>query len=118
MGALCRMLLEAVLTTAAGILLLACTEVRDAGGQLAEWIACPTDLIDCGRVYQCAAESDTPSGHVEICIDYDDQPEQLDEIEALWGRCEPTPRHQGLCVMRCPPETGAGCNAFSGCYCP
>lgn len=95
------------------LFLLACTEVRDAGGQVAEWIACPTDLIDCGQVFACSAPADNELGVVEICIDVDDQPEDLDAAEALYGACEPTPRHSGLCIV-CP--DGAGCNAFNGCF--
>lgn len=94
-----------------------CTTVKSVGGEIggtaAEWIACPTDLIDCGHVYECAAPADNDIGHVEICIDDDDQPEQLDEIEAAFGHCELTPRHYGLCVY-CPEERG--CNAFNGCW--
>lgn len=100
--------------------LAACTDVKSAagevGGTVAEWIACPTDLIDCGHVYACAAESDTPSGHIEICVNDDDLPEDLDAVEALYGPCDLTSRHQGLCIW-CPEKSG--CNAFNGCYgCP
>lgn len=97
--------------------LAACSAVESAagevGGTAAEWIACPTDLIDCGHVYECAALADNALGHVEICIDDDDQPEDLDAAELEFGMCVPTPRHQGLCVW-CP--SGVGCNAFNGCY--
>lgn len=89
----------------------------EVGGTVAEYTACPTDLIDCGHVFQCeGTTADTPSGFVEICVDDDDQPEQLDAIEALYHDCAPTPRHEGLCVYGCNPHRG--CNAYSGCYCP
>lgn len=98
---------------AALLFLLACTEVRDAGGQVVEWVACPTHLIDCGQVFACATPADNELGVVELCIDVDDQPGDLDVAESLYGTCEPTPRHQGLCIW-CP--DGAGGNAFSGSF--
>jgi hypothetical protein len=102
--------------------LLACAQVKEVGGEIgghvAEWIACPTDLIDCGHVYQCAQLADTPSGFIEICVDDDDHPEDLDAVEALYGICEPTPRHEGLCIFCCGPDCGRGGNAYSGTYCP
>jgi hypothetical protein len=104
------------------IVLAACSSVKQVGGEvgghLAEWIACPTDLVDCGHVFMCAAPADNELGHVEICIDDDDHPEQVQDVEAVYGECILTPRHEGLCIMKCPPNTGAGCNAFSGCWCP
>jgi hypothetical protein len=92
----------------------------DVGGTIAEYTACPVGLINCGHVFQCTGTPvmNTPSGFVEVCIDDDDQSEQLDEIEALWGMCSPTPRHEGLCIYQCGPTAGSGCNAYSGCYCP
>lgn len=90
--------------------LVACGTVRDAageaGGTAAEWLACPTDLVDCGQVFVC--------GGSEICVD--DNDEALDAAELELGACEPTERHQGLCWWRCPSRRG--CNAFAGCYCP
>lgn len=87
------------------------------GGEAAEYTLCPLGVIECGHVFQCyGTAADTPSGHPELCIDDDDQPEQLDEIEALYGDCSPTPRHQGLCWYRCPGQHG--CNSYSGCFCP
>lgn len=88
----------------------------EVGGTIAEYTACPVGLIECGHVFQCEQTADTPSGFVEICIDDDDQPEQLDAIDALYGGCSPTPRHEGLCIYGCEPHSG--CNAYSGCYCP
>ena len=90
----------------------------EVGGTAAEWIACPTDLIDCGHVYQCASAADTPSGFVEICVNDDDAPEDLDAVEAMYGACELTPRHQGLCLFCCGPDCGRGGNAYNGTYCP
>jgi hypothetical protein len=93
---------------------------RNTGGYVAELVACPTDLINCGKVYACfGTPRDNPLGVEEICIDEDDQPEQLDEIEERFGDCEPTPRHQGLCSYGC--EKGhSGCNAYGSpaCWCP
>ncbi len=82
----------------------------DVGGTVAEYTVCPLGLIECGHVFQCEAG-------VEICIDDDDHPEQLDEIESTYGACAPTPRHQGLCSYCCGENCGRGCNAFSGCWC-
>ena len=103
-------------------LLSACNTVKhvggEVGGHVVQWIACPTDLIDCGHAYMCEAAADNELGHVEICVDDDDHPEQLADVEALYGACDLTPRHEGLCLMKCPPDTGSGCNAFNGCWCP
>jgi hypothetical protein len=88
-------------------------------GTAAEYTACPLGLFDCGHVFQCeGTEVDTPSDYVEICIDDDDQPEQLDEIEAAFGDCSPTPRHVGLCRYCCGADCGRGGNAYSGTWCP
>lgn len=102
------------------LVLLSCQTVKDVGGEVggtaAEWIACPTNLVDCGHVYWCDAYADNELGHVEICINDDDDPDALASAEAEFGDCEPTPRHQGLCIW-CP--SGAGCNAYNGCWgCP
>lgn len=103
-------------------LLLGCKAAAgEVLGTVADYTVCPADIesiIECGHVFQCAAAAETPSGHVEICIDDDDHPEQLDGIESLYGMCIPTPRHQGLCSYCCGEGCGRGCNAFSGCYCP
>lgn len=87
----------------------------EVGGRIAEVTVCPVDLVNCGHVYECAAPADNVLGHVEICVDDDDD---ITDVIAVYGDCVPTPRHEGLCIMKCPPDTGAGCNAFSGCYCP
>lgn len=92
--------------------------VQTAGGDVAEFVACPTDLIDCGHVYMCAAEADNDLGHVEICINDDDAPDDAAAVEEMYGRCEPTPRHQGLCLYCCGPDCGRGGNAFNGTFCP
>lgn len=89
----------------------------EVGGAAAEWIACPTDLIDCGHVFMCAAVADNALGHVEICVN-DDDTDDLVAVEALYGACELTPRHQGLCLFCCGPDCGRGGNAYSGTYCP
>ena len=62
--------------------------------------------------------AETPSGIVELCLDDDDHPEQLAEIEALYRECWPTTRHQGLCRPCCGDDCGRGANAYSGTYCP
>lgn len=102
--------------------LACCTTAKDVGGEVggsvAEWIACPTDLINCGHVYMCEATAGNELGHAEFCLNDDDAPEDLDAAEAKYGACEPTPRHQGLCLYCCGPGCGRGCNAYSGCYCP
>ncbi len=103
-------------------LMCACGPVKsvagEVGGHLAEWIACPTDLIDCGHVYLCAAPADNEMGHIEICVNDDDSPEDLEAVELLYGQCDLTPRHEGLCRWCCGPGCGRGGNAFNGTYCP
>lgn len=104
------------------IFLCACSFIKEAGGEVAgtigEYTLCPIEAINCGHVFQCTGTMvDTPSGFVEICIDDDDQPEQLDSINSIYGDCSPTPRHEGLCSYCCGPSCGRGCNAFSGCFC-
>lgn len=95
------------------IALASCAKLaEDAGGEAAEAIVCPTDLINCGLVYVCEASAGNDLGHVEICVDDGD----LEAAEAVYGSCEPTPRHQGLCYYHC--DGGRGCNAFNGCFCP
>jgi hypothetical protein len=92
------------------------------GGRFAEYTVCPLDistLIECGHVFECdGTVADTPGGFIELCIDDDDHPEQLDAIEALYHDCAPTPRHEGLCSYCCGPDCGRGANAYNGCYCP
>lgn len=104
------------------VAVLGCSAVKGAagevGGTIAEYTACPLSIVNCGHVFECAWPAATPSGIVEICIDDDDHPEHLDEIEALYRECWPTTRHQGLCLVICPPDTGRGANAYSGAYCP
>jgi hypothetical protein len=92
-----------------------CSSVESAGGAVTEFVACPVDLIDCGHVYLCEQPADNELGHVEVCID-DDTDGQLDAAERTYGACLPTPRHQGLCSYHC--DSGKGCNALTGCYCP
>lgn len=65
-----------------------------------------------GVVYQCERVAETPSGLEEWCW-----PDDVEQLERELGTsCEPTPRHLGPCLYRCPSATG--CNAFSGCWCP
>lgn len=104
------------------LVLISCAQVRSAGGEVggavADALACPTGIVDCGHVYMCEEVAGNPLGHVEVCVDddADDGDEQLAAVEAHWGACEPTPRHQGLCLFHC--DEGPGCNAYSGCWCP
>lgn len=84
-------------------------EIAAAHGE----IACLLYPEKCGDVYMCEMEADNELGHVEICIQRD---MVLEDIEAAVGECKPTPRHVGLCYWHC--DEGAGCNAFSGCWCP
>jgi hypothetical protein len=107
---------------------MACQTIKDVGGEIggtaAEWIACPTDLVDCGHVFLFEAIADNPLGHVELCVNDDDDPDALAAAEAVYGLAEPTPRHQGLCIWGCPPDApglpeGRGGNAYSGVWgCP
>lgn len=91
---------------------------EEVGGTVAEWVACPTNLFDCGHVYMCEAPADNVLGHVEICINDDDDSTALESAEEMYGPCEPTPRHQGLCKWCCGSDCGRGANAFNGCWCP
>lgn len=110
------------------LLLSGCAQVKQVGGEIgghvAEWIACPTELIDCGHVYLFEAVADNPLGHVELCVDDDGDPDALAAAEAVYGLAEPTPRHEGLCVWGCPPDApglpeGRGGNSYSGVWgCP
>lgn len=102
--------------------LVACADVKMAagtvGGTVAEYVACPViPGLDCGHVFVCATPWDNPLGLVELCIDDDNSAATaLADAEAVYGACEPTPRHQGICIY-CP--SGGGCNAYNGCFgCP
>lgn len=108
-------IVSAALCLLAGLMLYSasgCQETKSAagwvGGTAAEYIACPViPGLDCGHVFVCGA--------VEICVN-DDDSDDLAAAEDEFGACEPTPRHQGLCIW-CPSDTG--CNAMHGCYgCP
>jgi hypothetical protein len=98
-----------------------CSTIETGAGDVTEFVACPTDLIDCGHVYLCAQVADNDLGHVEVCID-DDTEGQLELAERVYGACVPTPRHQGLCSYHC--DSRKGCNAFGtdnpgeSCFCP
>jgi hypothetical protein len=101
------------------MMLAGCGAIKSAGGEVggnvAEVVACPINLVNCGHVYLCEQSADNALEHVEICVDDDDE---LAGAELLYGLCEPTPRHQGLCISCCGSDCGGGCNAFTGCYCP
>jgi hypothetical protein len=92
-----------------------CSTIETGAGDVTEFVACPTDLIDCGHVYLCEQAADNELGHVEVCVD-DDTDGQLAAAERVYGACVPTPRHQGLCSFQCP--SAKGCNAFTSCFCP
>lgn len=103
----------------APVLLISCQTAKKIGGEIggnvAEVIACPIGLFECGHVWLCAAPADNALGHIEICVD-DDSP--IADVEAVYGHCEPTPRHQGLCKVCCSGDCGRGGNAYSGTWCP
>lgn len=99
-------------------LLAGCTAATNVAGDVTEFVACPTDLIDCGHVYMCEQTADNELGRVEICIDDDDDPDALASAERKYGACVPTPRHQGLCIYCCGANCGRGANAFNGTWCP
>ena len=63
----------------------------------------------CGHVYECAGAA------VEVCA-LDVTP--LEEVEAVYGECVPTTRHEGLCWHCCGEGCTIGCNAYEGCFCP
>ncbi len=104
-------------------LLLGCDQASGVGGFLKNGaeevavahgeIACLLYPDKCGDVYVCEMPADNALGRVEICVQRD---VPLEDVEAVFGACSPTPRHVGLCYWHCDP--GAGCNAFSGCWCP
>jgi len=84
-------------------------EAAAAHGEL----LCKINASKCGHVYACDATADNDLGQVEICVQNDTP---IEDVEAQYGACEPTPRHTGLCYWHC--DGGAGCNALSGCWCP
>lgn len=103
------------------LILTACSAIETGAGNVTEFVACPTSLIDCGHVFMCEQPAMNALGHVEVCID-DDTEGQLALAESIYGACVPTPRHQGLCAWHC--DKGDGCNAFGtdepghSCFCP
>ncbi len=104
------------------VCLSACPKTKavlgEVGGTVFEYIACPTiPGLDCGHVFVCDTPADNTLGVVELCIDDDNSSkDDLALAESMYGACEPTPRHQGICIW-CPEKSG--CNAFSGCFnCP
>lgn len=76
--------------------LASCTAIETGAGHVAEFVACPTDLIDCGH-----------EGGDAVAL-----------AELEFGTCAPTPRHQGLCIWCCGSDCGRGANAFNGTFCP
>lgn len=96
-----------------------CTDLKQAGGEiggsLAEVTICETPFVDCGHVYMCEAPSVNPLGHVEICVE---DGASLADVEDVYGPCEHTPRHQGLCLWCCGSGCGRGANAYDGTWCP
>lgn len=99
--------------------LASCTAIETGAGHVAEFVACPTDLIDCGHVYMCEAPADNDLGHVEVCINDDREGGDAVALAELeFGTCAPTPRHQGLCIWCCGSDCGRGANAFNGTFCP
>jgi hypothetical protein len=126
-GYLCDAFVAAVIGVGIWLALsacLGCTTAKQVGGEIggtvADAIACPVGLFDCGHVYMCDTPADNELGLVEICIndDEDDGTEQIESAEAMYGECEPTPRHQGLCRHCCGADCGRGGNAFNGTWCP
>jgi hypothetical protein len=109
----CTALAALTMAVTIAVALSACGFAKDVGGEVggnvAEVIACPVGLFDCGHVYVC--------GGLELCID-DDNPDtdDLSAAESLYGSCEPTDRHQGICRWCTGADCGRGCNAFQGCF--
>ena len=91
----------------------------------------PDDLVGIAEAY-CDAHPEWPCGHVWLCTSPSTNPDNqygrmevclLDDIsvsvlEDLYGPCEPTPRHVGLCWVCCGTGCGVGGNAYDGTYCP
>ncbi len=105
------------------LILAACDQASGVGGFFKDGaeeigaahgeILCLLYPEKCGDVFLCAEPADNDLGHVEICVQRD---AAIEDVEAEYGECVPTPRHQGLCYWHC--DEGAGCNALSGCFCP
>lgn len=103
------------------VLLAACTAVIDNTvepedlSSVAETYCKAHPELPCGHVFVCDTPAENELGQVEICI-----PQFIDKsaAEAIYGACEPTPRHSGLCWFCCGEGCTAGCNALSGCFCP
>jgi len=116
LGFACDALVAAVCAAFVWLVLsscIGCGAIKDAGGEvggtLGDVIACPIGLFDCGHVYVC--------GGLELCIDDDNsETDDLSAAEEIYGTCEPTHRHQGLCRWCAGPDCGRGCNALQGCF--
>lgn len=89
------------------LLVLASCGIQEIGGGLG------LDLPGLDVVYECDRCGDDSEGELlELCFDG-----SADELGALvGGTCEPTSRHLGPCIYRCPSQTGA--NAKNGSWCP
>jgi hypothetical protein len=118
----CTAIASLTMAITIAVALSACGFAKDVGGEvggtIGEVIACPVGLFDCGHVYVCDTPAENELGLVEICINDDDHPEDVESAEAMYGACEPTPRHQGLCWWQCGTGAHRGGNAFSGTWCP
>lgn len=87
-------------------------------GQLAEEYCEQTGHVDCGTVYACETPADNELGRVEYCWAHD-----VRELEAVHGRCAPSPHERfdvgNVCLWCCDATCAIqACNAFSGCWCP
>lgn len=72
----------------------------------------------CGRVFEFAlSPADTPTGIVELCV----LDEDIRDAVHRYGPARLSTHERfdlgNLCILICPPNTGRGCNAFSGCWC-
>ena len=104
------------------LLLVGCTQVIEATTDPedlaagAEAYCAANPHLPCGHVYACEQPADNELGRVEVCVlgPWRDVP----EVEAVYGPCEPTPRHVGLCWWCIGEGCTAGCNALTSCWDP
>ncbi len=106
-------------------LLLSCQSVEEAVVEpedvagLAEAYCRSHPMLPCGKVYACDTPADNKLGLVEVCV-----PQFMDisQAESVYGSCvlSPDPRlaAANLCWWCCGMGCTAGCNAYSGCFCP
>lgn len=103
------------------ILLAGCTEAIDATvdpedlTDVAEAYCKANPHLPCGHVWLCETPAENELGQVEICV-LNAMP--IEVAEAVYGACQPTPRHVGLCWYCCGEGCTAGCNALTSCFCP